>query len=92
MNWLFYEREESPPQEDKNWRFAAQACSKQRDQLRFFEHELEDVEGFLQEMRFLPSEIKEQVRQVYVGLLEGAKQEYEKRRAVLLEMGYDDEL
>lgn len=90
MRRMFYEREESPPQEDLYRNLAANACRKQRETVRFFRNELEDVEGFLEEMRFVPPELKEQVRAVYTGLLQEAEQEYERRRGVLLEMGYDD--
>ena len=91
MRIMDYEREERRPNEENAMAFlAAKDCAKQRETVRFLKHEREDAVTMLDELRCLPSGWKAATQALYDEMVAEAEHEYQRRRTILLEMGYDD--
>lgn len=87
---VFYEREKGVPAEPTEAIAAAKRCSRQRERIRCVQREMEFCEAVMEEMELLPEREKRILREAYTEILNAERAEYERRRAVLLDLGYDD--
>ena len=87
---LFYEREESVPDEPYAAIAAAGRCKIQRERIRSVQSEMDFCEAAMEELELLPECVKQTLRETYNEILDKERKQYARCREALLELGYDD--